>query len=140
MTNADKFKNIFGLYATELWSMPEKDFLKWLNSEALNCSEIPNNSDVISRQAAVSIPELPKEYREYQTMNLDDAYELGWYDLQKCIEKMPSAQPEIIRCRDCKHYYYADNRIPQEQMCTCDLDGDRWSPNSYCSFAERKTE
>lgn len=43
MTNADKFKSIFGLYATELWSMPEKDFLKWLNSEAMNCSEFPNN-------------------------------------------------------------------------------------------------
>ena len=43
MTNADKFKNIFGLYATELWSMPEKDFLEWLNSEVMNCSEIPNN-------------------------------------------------------------------------------------------------
>ena len=53
MTNADKFKNIFGLYATELWSMPEKDFLKWLNSEAMNCSEFPNNSDMISRQAAI---------------------------------------------------------------------------------------
>lgn len=53
MTNADKFKNIFGLYATELWSMPEKDFLKWLNSEAMNCSENPNNSDCISRQAAI---------------------------------------------------------------------------------------
>ena len=44
MTNADKFKSIFGLYATELWSMPEKDFLKWQNSEAMNCSEIPNSS------------------------------------------------------------------------------------------------
>ena len=53
MTNADKFKNIFGLYATKLWSMPEKDFLKWLNSEAVNCSEFPNNSDTISRQAAI---------------------------------------------------------------------------------------
>jgi len=43
MTNADKFKDIFGLYATELWSMPEKDFLKWLNSEVSNYSEFPNN-------------------------------------------------------------------------------------------------
>ena len=43
MTNADKFKSLFGLYATELWAMPEKDFLKWINSEAINCSEIPNN-------------------------------------------------------------------------------------------------
>lgn len=43
MTNADKFKSLFGIYATELWAMPEKDFLKWINSEAINCSEIPNN-------------------------------------------------------------------------------------------------
>ena len=42
MTNADKFKSLFGIYATELWSMPEKDFLKWLNSEVSNYSESPN--------------------------------------------------------------------------------------------------
>ena len=33
MKNADKFKAVFGLYATELWAMPEGEFLKWLNSE-----------------------------------------------------------------------------------------------------------
>lgn len=33
MKNADKFKDVFGLYATEVWSMPEKGFLRWLNSE-----------------------------------------------------------------------------------------------------------
>ena len=42
MNNADKFKSLFGIYATELWAMPEKDFLKWLNSEAMNSSESPN--------------------------------------------------------------------------------------------------
>lgn len=36
MKNADKFKDVFGLYATEVWSMPEKGFLRWLNSE---CTE-----------------------------------------------------------------------------------------------------
>jgi len=36
MKNADKFKAVFGLYATELWSMPEGEFLRWLNSE---CTE-----------------------------------------------------------------------------------------------------
>lgn len=34
MTNAEKFEQIFGLYATELWSKPEKEFLEWLNAEA----------------------------------------------------------------------------------------------------------
>ncbi|MBP3901165.1 MAG: hypothetical protein J6D53_06900 [Blautia sp.] len=34
MNNAEKFKQVFGLYATELWSMPEGDFLAWLNRAA----------------------------------------------------------------------------------------------------------
>ena len=55
------------------------------------------SSDLISRQAAITIPILPKEHREYQTMNLDDAYELGWLDYQECIEDLPSAEPELIK-------------------------------------------
>ena len=31
--NAELFKQTFGMYATELWSMKEADFLKWLNAE-----------------------------------------------------------------------------------------------------------
>ena len=42
MTNADKFKSLFGIYATELWAMSEKDFLGWLSSEIDNRSESPN--------------------------------------------------------------------------------------------------
>jgi len=34
MTNADKFKHLFGIYATELWAMPARDFLEWLNADA----------------------------------------------------------------------------------------------------------
>lgn len=49
-------------------------------------------SDLISRQAAITIPILPVEHRKYKTMNLDDAYELGWYDCRECIEDLPSAQ------------------------------------------------
>lgn len=60
-------------------------------------------------------------------------------EICKALEELPSAQPQIIRCRDCKHYHYADSHIPQEQMCTCEIDGNIWSPDSYCSFAERRT-
>lgn len=51
--------------------------------------------DLISRQDIITLPVMPKEHRKYQTYNLDDAYEQGWFDLQKCIEELPSAQPEI---------------------------------------------
>lgn len=33
-TNAEIFKQTFGIYATELWSMKEAYFLEWLNAEA----------------------------------------------------------------------------------------------------------
>ena len=53
MTNADKFKQAFGIYATELWAMSEEDFLKWLNAEAetrdwIPCSErLPEDEYVL---------------------------------------------------------------------------------------------
>ena len=33
INNAEKFKQTFGLYATEIWAMPESDFLVWLNAD-----------------------------------------------------------------------------------------------------------
>ena len=97
MTNADKFKNIFGLYATELWSMPEKDFLKWLNSEAMNCSEFPNNSDSISRQAAIDA--IRKIYDSVGILGEKWAVD----KCQMAIKDLPSAEPEIkpIDYQDC---------------------------------------
>lgn len=49
------------------------------------------SGDLISRAEATSIPFLPKEHRRYQTMNIDDAYEQGWCDLEECIQSLPSA-------------------------------------------------
>ena len=33
MNNAEKFQEVFGLYATELWAKPENEFLEWLNAD-----------------------------------------------------------------------------------------------------------
>ena len=41
MNNADKFEKCFGIYATELWAMPEQDFLKWLSDEAKEKQWVP---------------------------------------------------------------------------------------------------
>ena len=92
MTNADKFKHLFGIYATELWAMPEKDFLKWLNSEVVNCSEIPNNSDTISRQAALEAFGLSEKTRKYGGDH--SGYDTRMlYEIQDVLEDLPSAQP-----------------------------------------------
>lgn len=127
MTNADKFKNIFGLYATELWSMPEKDFLKWLNSEVMNCSEIPNNSPTISRQSAIDA--LDKRFDGVPMELTTEILELR-RDLR---ERIPSAQPEIIYCKDCKQF----RRWVNTDICFCSNTETEVSANDFCSKAER---
>ena len=52
------------------------------------------------------------------------------------LEKLPSAQPEIIRCKDCKNseHWYRDKR-------RCFLwaeDGIGVFDDGFCSYAERK--
>ena len=53
MINAEKFKEIFGCYATEIWSMPENEFLDWLNSEYQYLAEPKKMSDLISKMKQI---------------------------------------------------------------------------------------
>ena len=48
-------------------------------------------TEYIERKAALSMREPPKSNRQYQTYNLDDAYEQGWYDALCCLEQLPAA-------------------------------------------------
>ena len=83
MTNAEKFGNIFGLYATELWSMPEQDFLKWLNTDVPD----KNVGDTISRQDAINaiVQYLGRINRDFD----------NWKGTARIIlDHVPSAQPE----------------------------------------------
>lgn len=48
-------------------------------------------AEYIERESAMLLPELPKEYRHYQTDNLDDAYEQGWDDALCCLGHIPAA-------------------------------------------------
>ena len=93
--------------------------------------------DLIDRQAATTIPVMPKEHRHYQTFNLDDAYEQGWYDLQECIENLPAVQPqEIIRCKDCIYYRWEIDMCDRPYSTAHNLVHE----DDYCSRAERRTD
>lgn len=78
--------------------------------------------DLISRQAAI---DALGEWIRYgfiaDRSGLKFAYEV--------IEELPSAQPEIIRCKDCKHW--------DGENCILTVP---FTENSYCSDAERRTE
>ena len=53
-------------------------------------------TEYIEKTAAATIPVMPKEHRKYQTLNLDDAYENGWYDALECVEKIPPADVKPV--------------------------------------------
>lgn len=91
--------------------------------------------DLISRQAAIDalqhidMSTLPyKNVREYEDAPI--------LEMRKLLEKLPSAQteaqPEIIRCKDCKHWFI------NKRLCSR-LHIDRGA-DDFCSFAERKTD
>lgn len=51
-----------------------------------------------------------------------------------CIDAVPSIQPEIIRCKDCKWF--------GKEGCAVLIvdDSDKPTEDDYCSFAERRTD
>lgn len=87
------------------------------------------SSDLISRQAALGIA------FKYCPDDDGTCSEAGT-DLRDMIdelENLPPAQPEIIRCKDCKYYN------SEEKECLDLLGhGRRWEEYDFCSYAERK--
>ena len=80
------------------------------------------NGDSISRQTAIDA--------------MCDACS-DWCDEGVCkkasaIQRLPSAQPEIIKCKDCKHLYQ-DNGCPLRTWWT-------HTEEDFCSYAERREE
>lgn len=52
----------------------------------------------------------------------------------------PSAEPQIIRCKDCKHYGWTENRIPSEREWWCYKWNDAREETDFCSHAERRQD
>lgn len=94
--------------------------------------------DSISRQAAIEIV----DRYDKSHMILKGKPMLGAASIVIELEDLPSAQPEIIRCKDCKHFHYdmpyVIQGIPVLGHEVCDFwgDGCKTSENGFCSFAE----
>ena len=104
--------------------------------------------DLISRQAAKDALEREKTYSAvykygYTQADYFKQYNMGLTDGIKALNKLPSVQPEIIRCKDCK---YCDNYIAE---ITSDGNMERMEyrckdfhasvmPDEYCSRGERR--
>ena len=56
------------------------------------------------------------------------------------IEMLPSVQPEIIRCKDCKYvteHYDTDGNVP---YWTCSEWDSGTDYDGFCHYAERRTD
>ena len=84
-----------------------------------------NMSDLIDRQAAI---DLLKQMRK-------DGDMIPWEgkDVFARIRKLPSAQPDIIRCRNCK-FASGDSRICMK------FDHSPIGELDFCAWAERRTD
>lgn len=58
------------------------------------------------------------------------------------VEQMPAADvAEVVRCKDCKHYQFADNRAFGMPVKICEWFGfEDVDDDDFCSRAERKEE
>ena len=52
------------------------------------------------------------------------------------IEELPSAQPEIIRCKECKEF----RRWIDTDITFCDCTESEVKEGDFCSRAERRTD
>lgn len=85
-------------------------------------------SDYISRQAAIDAIKRAI-WDKYTAKDAIDA-----------VCNVPSAQPELVRCKDCKYWWQENNLCTHNKtmdgmVCTLQCDSD-----FYCGYAERKKE
>jgi hypothetical protein len=102
--------------------------------------------DVISRQAAINRATKEHDfYRGAKTIS-DKARRDELLNVMCWLGELPSAQPEIIRCKDCEHFHYdmpyVIHGIPILGHEVCDFwgDGCKTNENGFCSYAERRTD
>lgn len=107
MNNAEKFKQLFGIYATELWAMPEVDFLKWLN-EKVQLIQEDTTSDPIDRQAAIDAFNCTNELIVSGEANAHNVTNYINKVIGK-IEALPSAQLKPIKLK-------VDRELTEEEI------------------------
>lgn len=112
----------------DAWEQGKPDWCPLVEVPDINvgkCSEIPNNSDSVSRRAEIDA---------LNKLDVSDGVGISSVacDLQeeaiRSIENLPSAEPEIVKCKEC---VYADENYHCDYMTTWN-DGD-----CFCCYGKR---
>lgn len=70
-----------------------------------------------------------KQLKKYKIPKNEQTVMLSIDELENAL----SEQPQIVRCKDCKHYHV-------DLFAFCDLDNRPQHENWYCADGERKDE
>jgi hypothetical protein len=107
-----------------------------------NISETPNSSDVISRQAAIDAIEFGITYARAfnkETGEVKELFQESNDELRKAVERikqLPPIQPDIVRCKDCKHRYVDGDNV---RYNACELNHNNvQSDDWFCADGERR--
>ena len=96
--------------------------------------------DLISRQAAI---DRINKQREHLKPDIDERDAVGDAAYRVCaefIERLQSAHPDIVRCKDCKYQRKGQNEC--EAWNLCGYRPWQYTPITdeyFCSYAERRT-
>ena len=82
---------------------------------------------------------------------IGDIWELTGAEIREVINSQPTIQPEIVRCKDCKHWIPYDWMFSEvwqsknmadypEDDIGCDCSDMAMKASDFCSRAERRTE
>lgn len=94
-------------------------------------------TDLIDRQVAIDALEREKTYciafRDgYTPINVFEKYNAGLTDGIKALKNLPSAQPEIVRCKECIHSRCGSDGIE------CQMHYRPTKEQDFCSYGERR--
>lgn len=121
------------------------------------------NDDLISRQAAIdALERIFNQCEEIEAHFPDGDPDKTGYTMfpdymtvWKYLHQLPSEQPEIIRCKDCKHWRQQTNYqgaplsfgfCESEDMWqslygeTCEVEHIDTDDDFYCGYAKRRTD
>ena len=62
-----------------------------------------------------------------------------WQEIIDEIERLPAVDAlQVVRCKECKHSYFASNRVPEKQCLACEEHGIDVTDDWYCADGERR--
>lgn len=120
--------------------------------EKAQLSEEDATSDSISRQDAIDIIQMNRDEEAKKSLSADakhksvirskhDAHVAFCDYLIEVVKELPSAEPEVIRCKDCENWDTSWKPTSSSgKSHYCALKDGVWEPNDYCSSAERRGE